>query len=101
MLLPLAAVRTWGEMVKFSHSVFALPFAALAAFLAARAPPPPPGQLGFAATCTGAARRATNPPTRVPEGHAGRVNHTTRVPEAHAGRVNHTTRVPEGHAGMS
>jgi len=30
-------VRRWGEMIKFSHSVFALPFALLATFLAARA----------------------------------------------------------------
>ncbi|MFQ5501715.1 MAG: UbiA-like polyprenyltransferase [Phycisphaerae bacterium] len=29
-------VRTWGEMVKFSHSVFALPFAMVATFLAGR-----------------------------------------------------------------
>lgn len=32
----LTAVRTWGEMIKFSHSVFALPFALMAAFLAGR-----------------------------------------------------------------
>jgi 4-hydroxybenzoate polyprenyltransferase len=31
------AVRRWGEMVKFSHSIFALPFALIATFLAARA----------------------------------------------------------------
>lgn len=30
-------LRRWGEMVKFSHSVFALPFALMAVFLAARA----------------------------------------------------------------
>ena len=29
-------VRTWTEMIKFSHSVFALPFAVIAAFLAGR-----------------------------------------------------------------
>ncbi|MEK6643220.1 MAG: UbiA-like polyprenyltransferase [Planctomycetota bacterium] len=34
-----AAMRTWGEMVKFSHSVFALPFALVAAFLAGRSLP--------------------------------------------------------------
>lgn len=31
-----ATTRTWGEMIKFSHSVFALPFAFIATFLAAR-----------------------------------------------------------------
>ena len=29
-------IRTWGEMIRFSHSVFALPFALMAAFLAGR-----------------------------------------------------------------
>lgn len=29
-----AAIRVWGEMIRFSHSVFALPFALMAAFLA-------------------------------------------------------------------
>ncbi len=38
-------VRTWGEMIKFSHSVFALPFALLATFLAARPQRPQLGQL--------------------------------------------------------
>lgn len=32
----LGVVRRWGEMVKFSHTVFALPFALMATFLAAR-----------------------------------------------------------------
>lgn len=32
----LATIRLWGEMVKFSHSVFALPFALLATFMAGR-----------------------------------------------------------------
>ena len=27
-------LRIWGEMIKFSHSIFALPFAVMAAFLA-------------------------------------------------------------------
>lgn len=34
---PLRIVRRWGEMIKFSHSIFALPFAVMATFLAARA----------------------------------------------------------------
>jgi 4-hydroxybenzoate polyprenyltransferase len=33
------ALRTWGEMIKFAHSIFALPFALLATFLAGRALP--------------------------------------------------------------
>ena len=30
------SVRVWGEMIKFSHSIFALPFALIATFLAGR-----------------------------------------------------------------
>ncbi len=53
-----AALRTWGEMIKFSHSVFALPFAVLAAFLAARPHPPTWPQLGLIILCMVAARSA-------------------------------------------
>jgi hypothetical protein len=31
-----SSARIWAEMVKLSHSVFALPFAVMAAFLAGR-----------------------------------------------------------------
>ena len=31
-----SALRVWAEMIKFSHSVFALPFALIATFLAGR-----------------------------------------------------------------
>ncbi|HNQ23467.1 MAG TPA: UbiA-like polyprenyltransferase [Phycisphaerae bacterium] len=55
-----ASVRLWGETVKFSHSVFALPFALLATFLAGRTLPgrslPHAGQLGLIALCMVAAR---------------------------------------------
>ncbi|HEY3244468.1 MAG TPA: 4-hydroxybenzoate octaprenyltransferase, partial [Phycisphaerae bacterium] len=50
---------TWAEMIKLSHSVFALPFAVMAAFLASRhrTPPAPPiGQLGLILICMVAAR---------------------------------------------
>lgn len=54
----LRAVRDWGEMIKFSHSVFALPFAALAAFLAARPGLPTLMQLALVLVCMVAARSA-------------------------------------------
>ncbi len=60
-------VRRWGEMVKFSHSVFALPFALMATFLASRAayeagrtarPYPDLVQLGLILVCMVSARSA-------------------------------------------
>lgn len=54
-----ATTRTWGEMIKFSHSVFALPFALIATFLAARSNPtgiPTPTQLMLIVVCMVAAR---------------------------------------------
>ncbi|UCE60594.1 MAG: UbiA family prenyltransferase [Phycisphaerales bacterium] len=56
----LSAIRVWGDMVKLSHSVFALPFALMAAFLAGRHLPgrdwPHLGQLGLVVVCMVAAR---------------------------------------------
>ena len=51
-------LRTWGEMVKFSHSLFALPFAVLATFLAARPHLPTWRQGGLILVCMVAARSA-------------------------------------------
>jgi 4-hydroxybenzoate polyprenyltransferase len=55
-----APLRTWAEMVKLSHSVFALPFALLAAFLAGRSIEgrgfPYWGQLGLILVCMVSAR---------------------------------------------
>ncbi len=50
--------RAWGEMIKFSHSVFALPFALLATFLAARPARPTLVQIGLIVVCMVAARSA-------------------------------------------
>ena len=55
-----SAVRTWADMVKLSHSVFALPFALMAAFMAGRHIEghgrPYWGQLGLVLICMVAAR---------------------------------------------
>lgn len=55
----LSSVRVWTEMIKFSHSVFALPFAIMAAFLAGRALPegrPTAFHLALIVVCMVAAR---------------------------------------------
>jgi len=56
----LAPVSTWADTVKLAHSVFALPFAIIAAFLAGRHVPnrdwPYMGQIGLVVICMVAAR---------------------------------------------
>ena len=52
------SVRVWAEMIKLSHSVFALPFAILATFLAARPELPSWGQLGLIVLAMVTARSA-------------------------------------------
>ena len=51
-------VQLWAEMIRFAHSVFALPFALLATFLAARPELPTWGQLGLILLAMVAARSA-------------------------------------------
>jgi len=48
----------WGALVKFSHSIFALPFALLATYLAARPGLPTWSQVGLIVVCMVAARSA-------------------------------------------
>jgi len=58
----ISSVRVWADMVRLAHSVFALPFAMIAAFLAGRNLAgrhwPYPGQLGLIVLCMVAARSA-------------------------------------------
>jgi 4-hydroxybenzoate polyprenyltransferase len=56
---PATVIKTWGEMVRFSHSVFALPFALMATFLAGRQTDrgrPSIGQIALVILCMVAAR---------------------------------------------
>lgn len=55
---PLRTIAAWGEMIKFSHSVFALPFALLATFLAAQPARPSWLQVTLIAGAMVAARSA-------------------------------------------
>lgn len=60
MAIGIRQVRVWAEMIKFSHSIFALPFALVAAFLAGRNIDgrgwPYLGQLGLVLVCMVSAR---------------------------------------------
>lgn len=58
MPTPASSLYAWGSMIKFSHTVFALPFAVLATFLAARPAYPSATQFVLIVICMVAARSA-------------------------------------------
>ncbi len=83
-----ATARTWGEMIKFSHSVFALPFALLATFLAARPARPTPLQLLLVLVCMVAARSAAMTFNRLVDRRYDALNPRTANRALPAGRIS-------------
>jgi 4-hydroxybenzoate polyprenyltransferase len=87
----LAAVRIWAEMVKFEHSVFALPFALLATFLAGRYRPtgwPAPGQFALVVVCMVAARSFAMTFNRIVDRHLDADNPRTANRPLISGRID-------------
>ncbi|MFQ5807507.1 MAG: 4-hydroxybenzoate octaprenyltransferase, partial [Phycisphaerae bacterium] len=81
-------MRTWGEMIKFSHSVFALPFAVLATFLAARPKLPSWGQFGLIVFCMVAARSAAMTFNRIADARFDAANPRTAHRPLTTGRIS-------------
>lgn len=88
MLTTIAAVRTWGEMIKLGHSVFALPFALLATFLAARPQLPTWTQLGLIVVCMVAARSAAMTFNRLADAEIDAHNPRTAGRPLPSGRIS-------------
>lgn len=84
----LGQVRTWGEMVKFSHSVFALPYALLAAFMAARPGLPGAVPLALILVCMVAARSAAMTFNRLVDAELDASNPRTSSRALPAGRIS-------------
>ncbi len=87
----IAKVRTWGEMIKFSHSIFALPFAVIATFLAGRNLPgrdlPYVGQLVLIVICMVLARSAAMTFNRLADYEIDARNPRTRNRPLQTGRL--------------
>lgn len=87
-----SALRTWAEMVKLSHSVFALPFALMASFLAGRHIDgrgwPQWGQLGLIVVCMVAARSAAMTFNRIVDAQLDARNPRTQGRPLPAGRLS-------------
>jgi len=86
----LASVRTWGEMIKFSHSIFALPFALLAVFLAARPELPSPVSFALIVICMVAARSAAMTFNRIADARIDAGNPRTAGRPLPAGTIRPT-----------
>lgn len=82
-----ASIGTWGAMIKFSHSIFALPFAVLATFLAARPALPSWGQFGLIVLCMVAARSAAMTMNRIVDARFDAANPRTADRALPAGRI--------------
>ncbi len=85
---PLAAVATFGRMVKFSHTVFALPFALAAAAIAARDHGLAAGRLVAILLAMVGARTAAMGFNRIVDRHIDARNPRTAGRELPAGRVS-------------
>jgi 4-hydroxybenzoate polyprenyltransferase len=88
----LSTVRVWADMVKLSHSVFALPFALIAAFLAGRNIEgrnwPHLGQLGLIVLCMVAARSVAMTFNRIVDANIDATNPRTEQRPLPSGRLS-------------
>ncbi len=90
----LATIRTWGEMIKFSHSVFALPFALIATFLAGRQLQgglPSWTQVGLIVLCMVAARSFAMTFNRIADVEIDARNPRTAGRPIQTGRISRAT----------
>ncbi len=84
-------IRAWGEMIKFSHTVFAMPFALMAVFLAARNLPgrlPSAAQFILIILCMVAARSYAMTFNRIADADIDARNPRTRERHIPAGRIS-------------
>lgn len=90
----IASLRGWGEMVKFSHSVFALPFALMAAVMAGTHLPgrnwPYAGQIALIVLCMVAARSVAMTFNRIVDAGIDARNPRTANRHLPAGRLSFT-----------
>jgi len=88
----LAGVRTWSDMIKLQHSVFALPFAVMATFLAGRhivdRHRPYAGQLLLVIVCMVAARSVAMTFNRIVDAKIDARNPRTRSRPLPAGKLS-------------
>lgn len=83
-------ILTWGALIKFSHSVFALPFAVIMMVVVHRMKPISLGQVGWMLVCIVAARTCAMAFNRVIDAEIDGTNPRTRGREIPSGVVSRT-----------
>ena len=87
-----SSIRLWADMVKLSHSIFALPFALIAAFLAGRSLPgrgvPYAGQLVLIVACMVSARSVAMTFNRIADRRLDALNPRTAGRPLPSGRLS-------------
>jgi 4-hydroxybenzoate polyprenyltransferase len=89
----ISRIRTYLSFVRFSHSVFALPFALTGALLASRRHPVTPWQAGWIIVCMVTARSAAMGFNRLVDARFDATNPRTAARELPAGRMSTTEAV--------
>lgn len=86
--MPARTVLTFGRMIKFSHSIFAMPFALASAALAARDAAPTFGQIAGIVACMVLARSAAMGFNRIADRHIDAKNPRTAIREIPSGQIS-------------
>jgi len=84
----LTLIRTYASFIRFSHSVFALPFALVGALLAAMEHPVTWGRVGWIILAMVTARSAAMSFNRIVDAHFDALNPRTAMREIPAGRLS-------------
>ena len=84
----MSAVVTFGRMVRFSHTIFAMPFALAAAAIAARGHGVGPGRIALIVVAMAGARTAAMGFNRIADRHIDARNPRTSGRELPSGRVS-------------
>lgn len=87
MTEPASPVVVYGRMIKFSHSIFAMPFALSAAVLAARSAPVGAAQVALIVGCMVAARSCAMGFNRIVDRHFDARNPRTAIREIPSGQM--------------
>lgn len=84
----MSVIATYGRMIKFSHSIFAMPFALASGWIAARSVHVAPWQWGLIVVCMVSARTAAMGTNRIVDREFDAANARTAIREIPSGQIS-------------